>query len=107
MRGVVAGAVLLVVVFALACAGSRAPERPDEACAAACEQRIPRCGATECTRGCQLALDRLVENEREPVLACVGRSAAPCDDWLWAECAARVGPHVDGGPPAPLPGLRH
>jgi hypothetical protein len=106
MRGA-ATAVLLAAASVIACAGSRSPERPDDACAATCAERIPRCGATACTRGCQLALDRLVENEGEPVLACVARSSAPCDDWLWAECAARVGPHIDGGPPAPLPGLRH
>jgi hypothetical protein len=103
--GFLAG-LLAAIALGVACSGSRAPERPDDACARTCAERIPRCGPTACIRGCQLALDRLVENEGEPVLACVAKSSAPCDDWLWAECAARVGPHIDGGPPAPLPGLR-
>jgi len=90
----------------VACSAPRSAERPDDACAAECQRRIARCGATACVRGCQLSLDRLVEHEGEAVLACVERSAAPCDDWLWAECAARVGIHADGGPPAPEPGPR-
>ena len=91
----------------LACAPPRAPAaRPDDACAAECAHEAPRCGATGCARGCSLALDRLLEGEGGGVLACVAASPAACDDWLWAECAARVGPHADGGPPAPTPGPR-
>jgi hypothetical protein len=100
-------AVFAVACVFVACAGPRAPSRPDEACAAACERRIPRCGATACARGCQLALDRLVEHEGPAVLACVAASPAACDDWLWADCAAHVGPHADGGPPPPPDTPRH
>jgi len=38
------------------------------------------------------------------VLACAAgshASGAACDDRAWARCAALVGPHADGGPPAP------
>ncbi len=104
-----ARAVVVVVVVglvALACTGARSPARPDDACAATCQARIPRCGVAGCTRGCSLALDRLVEGEGDDVLACVERSPAACDDWLWAGCAARVGAHADGGPPAPVAGPR-
>lgn len=93
--------------FVVACAEMHSPPRPDDSCAATCKQRVPRCEATECSRGCTLALDRLIEREGESVLACVARSTAACDDWLWADCAARVGPHADGGPPPPVPGPRH
>jgi hypothetical protein len=46
-------------------------------------------------------IDRLVERQGEPVLACVAASTGACDDRTWARCAARVGPHADGGPPPP------
>jgi hypothetical protein len=45
----------------------------------------------------------LVEHEDGPVVACVARSKKSCSDGTWAACAARVGPHADGGPPAPPP----
>ncbi len=102
---VAAGAALAIV--AVACTGPRSPGRPDEACEAACAQRVPRCSAAGCARGCSLALDRLVEGEGEHVLACVEKSQATCDDWLWADCAVRVGAHADGGPPPPVNGPRH
>jgi hypothetical protein len=99
--------VVLVLALVLGgCAGSRTPSRPDEACALTCREKIPRCGETECVRGCALALDRLVEGQGDVVLGCVERSPAACDDWLWAECAARIGPHLDGGPSPPVPGPR-
>ncbi len=102
MTSRVVPALAFAAVFAGACGlGARAPSLPDEACAASCARRIPRCGEAACARGCQLALDRLVEHEGETVLACVERSHDACDDWLWADCAAHVGPHEDGGPPAP------
>ena len=99
---------LVALVLALAaCTGAHSPPHPDEACIATCAEKIPRCDKTECERGCGLALDRLVEGEGAVVLSCVEQSRAACDDWLWADCAARVGPHKDGGPAAPLPGARH
>jgi hypothetical protein len=98
---------LAVAATVAACAGAQSPPLPDETCKATCARRVPRCGEVACERGCTLALDRLVENEGDAVIACVARSSAPCDDWLWADCAARIGPHADGGPAAPVPGPRH
>jgi hypothetical protein len=52
-------------------------------------------------------LDRLAQHEGDTVLACVAVAvqapAAACDDRTWAHCAMRIGPHADGGPPAPAP----
>ena len=49
-------------------------------------------------------LDRLAEGEGDRVIACVAKSSQrACTDRAWAYCAARVGPHADGGPPAPPP----
>jgi hypothetical protein len=100
----------------LACQMQSSPPRPDDLCVHTCVTTIPQCTETGCTRGCQLSLDRLIEPEGDHVLACVRKgvtSAAPnsygyvlCDDALWASCAARIGPHADGGPPAPVSGPR-
>lgn len=35
------------------------------------------------------------------MLGCVAKSESVCDEPLWARCAALIGPHADGGPPAP------
>ena len=49
-----------------------------------------------------MALDRLVEKEGEQVIACVARAPRrTCDEMLFADCAARIGPYLDGGPPPP------
>lgn len=79
-------------------------ERPDVACADVCKKRIVGCSEHECDRGCAFVLDRLVEHEQETVLSCIERSKK-CTDGEWAECAAHVGAHIDGGPgvPEPLP----
>jgi hypothetical protein len=78
------------------------PARGVEAsCAEACGSRAPRCGEVACARGCNLVIDRLVEREGDKVIACVAGAGASCDDRTWARCAARIGPHVDGGPPPP------
>jgi hypothetical protein len=61
------------------------------------------CTAKECARGCNLVLDRLVENEGDHVIACIAAGRAPCDDRAWARCATRIGPYADGGPPPPSP----
>lgn len=91
--------VLLVALAALA--GCPAPrDCPDVRCAEACEKRMIGCTQHECERGCAFVLDRLVEHEQEPVLSCIVK-AGKCADEQWASCAARVGPHADGGPPAP------
>jgi len=94
------------LVAVLACQVPSSPPRPDDLCIQACTRTIARCDLVGCTRGCQLSLDRLVEREGDHVLACVRASSASCDDALWASCAARIGPHADGGPPAPPAGPR-
>lgn len=83
---------------------SRSPGKPIETCTRACEIRAERqCSSDECARGCELILDRIVEREADTVIQCVASVARRCGDAIWAICAARVGPHADGGPPAPEP----
>lgn len=95
----IAAALLGVALFA--CRGAVMPE---ERCADACEQRAKdRCTSRECARGCAFILDRIVEREDGNVIACVAKSKGPCNDETWAVCAAHVGIHADGGPPAPEP----
>ena len=77
-------------------------ERPDVVCADACKKRVVGCNAHECERGCAFVLDRLVEHEQATVLGCMER-AQSCTDSQWADCATRVGPHIDGGPSVPAP----
>ena len=79
---------------------SRGPERT---CQKSCAARATACSDDDCRRGCGLVLDRLVEQQGDTVVACVAASAPRCDDRAWAACAARIGPHADGGPPAPPP----
>ncbi len=95
----------LAASLALVCACNTAapPRGPEETCARSCEARAAKCTDRECGRGCNLVLDRLAEHEGDRVVACVARAGAPCNDRAWARCAARVGPHADGGPPAPPP----
>jgi hypothetical protein len=101
------GAVALAVTACAAIAGCHANEpsgQPIDACARSCESRASRqCSSAECARGCEFILDRLIEKETDNVLACVARATRRCEDAVWAECAARVGVHADGGPPAPPP----
>jgi hypothetical protein len=97
----------LVLAGAAACgAVSPAPRGFEQACAVACARSArggaARCSDPQCARGCNLVLDRLVENEGGHVLACVETSSS-CDDRTWAACATRIGVHADGGPPAPPP----
>jgi hypothetical protein len=95
-------AVSLFVVSA--CNSHSPPSGPEATCAQACEARAPDCHPDQCGRGCNLVLDRLAEGEGDRVIACVAKNAQrACTDRAWAYCAARVGPHADGGPPAPLP----
>jgi len=96
-------AVLFLSLLA-ACRAQSPPRGPEAACAKACEARAGQCGPRECGRGCNLVLDRLVEHEGGRVLACVAKSEGSCADPVWARCAALVGPHADGGPPAPPSG---
>lgn len=86
-------------------AGCRSPEpqgRPEIQCNEACNARASkRCTDFDCERGCRFVLDRLVEHEGNQVVSCVAAGKGACDDAAWADCAVRVGVHVDGGPPAP------
>ena len=78
--------------------------RPVDACVRSCNAKAGReCSDTECMRGCEFILDRLVEKEGENVIACIARTSRRCTDVVWADCAAHVGVHADGGPPPPLP----
>jgi hypothetical protein len=78
--------------------------RPLDACAQRCAERASKqCSRGECERGCEFIVDRVVEGEADGVIACVARRDRRCTDVVWAECAAHVGPHADGGPPAPPP----
>jgi len=85
----------LIFIFFVACKGAQDPE---ERCAEKCAHAT-QCSDRECARGCAFVLDRIVEREDNAVLACVAR--AKCDDPGWAECAAKIGPHADGGPGPP------
>lgn len=91
---------------ALGCRAVEPTNRPVEACIRSCNARASRqCSEAECSRGCEFILDRLVERETDNVVACVARGSRRCTDVVWADCAARIGPHLDGGPPAPPPPL--
>lgn len=104
-----------VVAVVVACAASLSPaslgcraveptNRPVDACMKRCAALASRqCSEAECNRGCEFVIDRLVERETEVVVSCVARKNRRCTDVVWADCAAHVGPHLDGGPPAPLP----
>jgi hypothetical protein len=96
-------AAMCVVLAASACKAESPPLGPEEACAKTCTLRATQCAPSECRRGCNLVLDRLLEHEASAVLACIEHEKAPCDDRAWARCASHVGIHADGGPPAPPP----
>jgi hypothetical protein len=105
----------LIALALFGCKDLNPPPGPEADCQVACQRQAPRCSEHECARGCGLILDRIVEHESAPVLACVAaRTAATptsaparpegvCKDPVWADCAAAVGVHADGGPPAPQP----
>ena len=95
---------LAVVVSACKLTANDPPNRPVDLCTQSCVKRAPRqCSADECNRGCQFILDRLQEGQGENVVACVAARESRCADPVWADCAARIGLHADGGPPAPPP----
>jgi hypothetical protein len=101
----VLGRVLLSSLFVTAvaaCHTASPPRTPEETCRAACESRVRACDDDGCERGCNFVLDRLIENQLEPIMACMGKMNS-CEDGRWAYCGARIGEHADGGPPAPPP----
>jgi hypothetical protein len=88
----------------LACRAVEPSNRPIETCKASCMKRASRqCSESGCERGCEFIIDRIIEREGPNVVACVGRQTRGCGDVVWAECAAHVGAHADGGPPPPPP----
>lgn len=102
------GLVLVGPVFAPAFVGCAAVA-PKNRVLADCEDRCRRdaaavCTESDCMRGCRFSLDRLVEREGPKVVACVAAQKTAekgCGDRVFAECAAKVGPYANGGPPAP------
>lgn len=91
-----------LVVTAASCHSLAPPNGPDSSCQRACHDRLGHlCNATQCERGCHLILDRVIEHESDTVLACLAKSTRECSETVWSECAARIGPRTDGGPPAP------
>ena len=89
--------------LAPACHSMAPANGPETTCRTSCHAHAARtCDARECSRGCELILDRVVEREGDAVIACVARSTRGCSDTVWAECAAHVGSLADGGPPAPV-----
>ena len=102
----VALALLLVASAALsACAAASPPvPGPEARCADSCVAKARACSEAQCARGCRIVLDKLVEHEGAHVLACIARAdRRVCDEAAFADCAARTGPHLDGGPPPPAP----
>lgn len=94
----------VALVALSACRAVEPRNRPLEHCRHACETNAKNvCTPHECERGCEFSLDRLVERETEPLIACVAKSTRRCGDVVWASCAVLIGPHADGGPPAPPP----
>jgi hypothetical protein len=93
----------LLIATLAACQAESPPHGLEETCAKSCVVRVSQCDSHQCSRGCNLVMDRLAENEGDHVLACVAAAKLACDDRTWARCATRIGPHADGGPPAPRP----
>ncbi len=102
----------LALAAALGACNANSPDgRPERQCFDRCRDKLASaCTEDQCVRGCRFVLDRLVEHEGPGVLACVARgdttkkpAVIACDDDAWATCAAKVGVHADGGPPAPPP----
>jgi hypothetical protein len=115
-----------LVLLLIGCRAATTPRNePEASCAAYCVKRAKGvCNEDACERGCSFIIDRLVEREATTVVDCVASRSAKldpefearvsfetrrmkmgdrCGDAVWANCAARVGPYRDGGPPAPPP----
>ncbi|MGH7282648.1 MAG: hypothetical protein ACRELY_14065 [Polyangiaceae bacterium] len=94
---------LLLAFFSIGCPSAIAPEgKHESACYEDCRARAKSCDDDACAHGCRFILDRLVEREGKNVVTCMASTNA-CDDPTWADCAAKIGVHADGGPPAPPP----
>jgi hypothetical protein len=112
-----------VCALASACRAVAPTNTPEARCISACASRAAKvCSADACERGCTFIIDRLVQNESDKVVQCVaefqsgvgpktdqtfakramreGGKLDLCSDYVWAACAARIGPYLDGGPPA-------
>ena len=98
-------ALAALVLAAVACGRALEPaNKPLDTCRRSCVKRAARqCSEAECERGCEFILDRIIEREADNVIACVASMDRRCTDVVWADCAVHVGPHADGGPPAPPP----
>jgi hypothetical protein len=104
LHGVVFGLLGLVALASGACHTQGPQGRPEMQCNDACNARASnRCSESECERGCRFILDRLLEHEGKNIVSCITAGKGACDDTAWADCAARVGVHADGGPPAFVP----
>jgi hypothetical protein len=94
-----------LVAMVVSCRALDPSNAPGETCQRQCKLQANFCTAEACERGCLLILDRIIEHEDGQALRCIAERARGCGDQAWASCGARVGVHVDGGPPAP-PGPR-
>jgi hypothetical protein len=103
--GLVALAGAAVAVSAAAsCRIYEPPNKPVDSCRISCREKAKaECSEEECERGCEFILDRLAEREGETVIKCVASRRRRCADVIWADCAAKIGPHIDGGPPGYVP----
>jgi hypothetical protein len=103
------GSVAVIGALAVAFSGSACrvlepSNKPIDGCRRYCEAKAKhQCSDDECARGCELILDRILEREGQQVVDCVASTPRRCTDVVWADCAARIGPHLDGGPPGPAP----
>lgn len=98
------GLVAFIGLVPFACRVFEPSNRPLDTCRHSCVAKAGReCSEHECERGCEMILDRIIEREGDRVIACVASRARRCGDVVWADCAAHVGAHADGGPPAPPP----
>jgi hypothetical protein len=96
--------VLVVVLPIVACRAMEPTNKAIDGCIKRCSEKASRNGSDgECERGCEMILDRIIERESHHVIACVARQTRRCADVVWAECAANIGAHADGGPPGPPP----
>jgi hypothetical protein len=93
-------AALLVVAGFVGCRALDPTNAPEDLCQTECKTRAKLCSREQCERGCQLVLDRIIERQSKQVIDCVASQTA-CTDTTFATCGARMGAHVDGGPPGP------